>query len=71
MNHSTAGLRAIARKSETRTQVITWRVAEMTVSSAQAAITRAITASTVRTLKRTTRSWPIREGSPHGRTAWT
>src|SRR4029079_2637533 len=71
MNQSTAGLSAIARKSETRSQVITWRVNAITVRSAQAAITSAITASTVRTLKRTTRSWPIGEESPHGRTAWT
>src|SRR4249920_4250269 len=69
MNQSTAGLSAIARKSATRTQVITWRVTESTVRSAQAAITNAITASTVRTLKRTTRSWPIEEESPRDRTA--
>ena len=71
MNQSTAGLSAIARKSETRSQVITWRVTESTVRSAQATITNAITASTVRTLKRTTRSWPIGEESPRDRTAWT
>ena len=69
MNHSTAGLSAIARKSETRSQVITWRVTESTVRSAQATITNAITASTVRTVKRTTRSWPIGEESPRDRTA--
>src|SRR4029079_9416051 len=69
MNQSTAGLSAIARKSETRSQVITWRVNAITVRSAQAAITSAITASTVRTLKRTTRSWPIGEESPCDRTA--
>ena len=50
--------------------MITWRVTESTVRSAQAAITSAITASTVRTLKRTTRSWPIGEESPRDRTAY-
>ena len=59
MNQSTSGLSAIAMNSATSSQVITWRVTATMVSSAQAAITSAITAKTVRTLKRTTRSWPI------------
>ena len=63
MNQSTAGFRAIARKSETRSQVITPRVIAMIESSAQAAITRAITTSTERTLKRTSRSSRIDQGS--------
>ena len=69
MNQSTSGLRAIARNSATSSQVITSRVTAIMVSSAHAAITSAITAKTVRTLKRTTRSWPMREESPQRRTA--
>src|SRR5436309_10695617 len=69
MNQSTAGLSAMARKSATSSHVITWRVTESSVSSAHAAITSAMTASTVRRLKRTTRSWPIAEASPRHRTA--
>src|SRR4051812_6392567 len=69
MNHSTAGFRAIARKSETRSQVITPRVIATIEIKAQAAITSAITTSTERTLKRTRRSSRIDRASRRWRTA--
>ena len=68
MNQSTAGFSASARKIETRTHEITWRVIAMIDSIAQAAITSAITVSTDRTLKRTTRSSLTGQGSRPRRT---
>src|SRR6476620_3520133 len=70
MNHSTAGLSASARKIETSTQEITSRVIARIESSAQAAITSAITVRTDRTLKRTTRSSLTGQASPSPRTVY-